>query len=423
MAQLRPFAALRYAAVDSLGAVIAPPYDVISPAEQDELYARDPHNVIRLELARGGTDEPLAGRYAHAAETLRLWRRRNVLGRDPFPAFYPYEERFPTPTGDRSRKGVFVTVRLHDWSEGVVLPHERTRPKPKADRRELLHTCRTQFSPIFSLFDDRDGLVRELLDDGTRGVPIACAQVRPGTSSEIAPSHQLWQLGDRAGQQLTELFRARQLFIADGHHRYETALEYRDERRHALNSPDPEAPHEYVMMLLVPALDRGLVVLPTHRMVTLAAPIEPSEWKRRFHVEVGEATSGAALYAELQRRGRDLPVFAALGVEPGKVYWLSLRQPPADWDASPSWRDLDVGLLQRLVVEPLEHAHAQVEFTRDPDEALAHAEADARHVSFLLNATGVEQILAVASAGEKMPEKSTYFAPKVATGLVMYPLA
>src|SRR5687767_14143733 len=160
MAQLRPFAALRYAAVDSLGAVIAPPYDVISEAEQDALYARDPHNVIRLELARGGTDEPLAGRYAHAAETLRLWRRRNVLGRDPSPAYYPYEERFPTPAGDRSRMGVFVTVRLHEWSERVVLPHERTRPKPKADRRELLHTCRTQFSPIFSLFDDGDGRVR-----------------------------------------------------------------------------------------------------------------------------------------------------------------------------------------------------------------------------------------------------------------------
>jgi uncharacterized protein (DUF1015 family) len=420
--QLRPFAALRYAAVDSLGAVIAPPYDVISEAQQGELYARDPHNVIRLELARGGTDEPLAGRYAHAAETLRQWRRRNVLGRDPFPAFYAYEERFPTASGDRTRKGIFASVRLHDWAERVVLPHERTRPKPKADRRELLHTCRVQFSPIFSLFEDPGGSTRELLDECTRGVPIACAQVRPGGAGEIAPSHQLWQLDDRAAARMSELFRDRQLFIADGHHRYETALDYRDERRLALNVHDPEAPHEYVMMLLVPADDPGLVVLPTHRMLTLEGRLDTTEWRRRFHVEVGDAASGAALYAELQRRGRDLAVFAALGVEPGKVYWLTLKHPPADWDAPPTWRDLDVGLLQRLVVEPLEHAHAQVEFTRDPDEALAHAEADARHVSFLLNATGVEQILAVASAGDRMPEKSTYFAPKVATGLVMYPL-
>ena len=422
MAQLRPFAALRYAAVDSLGAVIAPPYDVISEAEQAELYARDPHNVIRLELARGGTDEPLAGRYAHAAETLRQWRRRNVLGRDPFPAFYAYEERFPTPAGDRSRKGFFATVRLCDWDERVVLPHERTRPKPKADRRELLHTCRTQFSPIFSLFSDGDGQVRELLNDETRGVPIACAQVRPGGAGEIAPSHQLWQLGERASEALIELFRDRQLFIADGHHRYETALEYRDERRHAVAVTDPEAPYEYVMMLLVPAEDPGLVVLPTHRLVTLAGPLDTSDWWRRFHVEIGEATSGADVYAELPRRGRDVPVFAALGVEPGRVHWLTLKHPPSDWDAPPTWRDLDVGLLQRLVVEPLEHAQAEVEFTRDPDEALRHAESDPRHLSFLLNATGVEQILAVASAGDRMPEKSTYFAPKVATGLVMYPL-
>ncbi|HEV8632877.1 MAG TPA: DUF1015 domain-containing protein [Chloroflexota bacterium] len=432
MLQLRPFAALRYAAVDSLGAVIAPPYDVISPAQQDELYARDPHNVIRLELSRGGTDEPLAGRYAHAAEALRTWRRRNVLGRDPFPVYYPYEERFPTPRGDRIRRGVFATVRLHPWSDGVIRPHERTRPKPKADRRELLHTCRTQFSPVFSLFEDARGAVRELLEESMRGVPVACAQVRPGAAGEIATSHQLWQMTGSPAERLTELFRDKQLYIADGHHRYETALDYRDERRHALNRVDPDAPYEFVMMLLVAADDPGLVVLPTHRMVALPLPLDPpaarSAWARYFEVESAPLPNGRrpgeAVYAELQRRGRDLPVFAALGVQPGRVDWLTLRHPPARWDAPATWRELDVGLLQRLVVEPLEHGQpgTSVEFTRDPDEALAHAEADERNAAFLLNATGVDQILAVARAGDRMPEKSTYFAPKVATGLVMYPL-
>jgi uncharacterized protein (DUF1015 family) len=432
MVQLRPFPALRYAAVDSLGAVIAPPYDVISPTQQEELYARDPHNVIRLELARGGTDEALAGRYAHAAETLRTWRRRNVLGRDPFPAYYPYEERFPTPRGDRIRKGVFATVRLHPWSDGVVRPHERTRPKPKADRRELLHTCRTQFSPVFSLFEDESGAVRELLEEGTRGVPIACAQVRPGAAGEIATSHQLWQMRGDEAERLTERFRDKELYIADGHHRYETALDYRDERRLALNRVDPEAPYEFVMMLLVPAEDPGLIVLPTHRMVALPRPLDPralaSDWRRHFALDVAPLPNGSrpgeAVYAELQRRGRDLPVFAALGVEPRTVHWLTLRHPPAQWDGPPTWRELDVGLLQRLVVEPLEHDQpgTSVEFTRDPDEALAHAEADERHVALLLNATGVEQILSAARAGDRMPEKSTYFAPKVATGLVMHPL-
>src|SRR5919201_1855627 len=332
MVQLRPFAALRYAAVDSLGAVIAPPYDVITPGQQEELYARDPHNVIRLELARGGTEEPLAGRYAHAAETLRTWRRRNVLGRDPFPAYYPYEERFPTASGDRIRRGVFATVRLHPWSDGVVRPHERTRPKPKADRRELLHTCRTQFSPVFSLFEDHSGAVRELLDQGARGVPITCAQVRPGAAGEIATSHQLWQMTGPPAERLTELFRDRQLYIADGHHRYETALDYRDERRLALNRVDPDAPYEFVMMLLVAADDPGLVVLPTHRMVALPRPVDPIElrstWARSFSVESAPLPNGGrpgqAVYAELQRRGRDLPVFAALGLEADRVDWLTL---------------------------------------------------------------------------------------------------
>jgi uncharacterized protein (DUF1015 family) len=304
--------------------------------------------------------------------------------------------------------------------------------KPKADRRELLHTCRTQFSPVFSLFEDQSGAVRELLAEASRGVPIACAQVRPGAAGEIATSHQLWQMTSTAADRLTEAFRDRELYIADGHHRYETALDYRDERRLALNRVDPDAPYEYVMMLLVPAEDPGLIVLPTHRMLQLPAPVDPpalsAAWRRHFAVEAAPLPNGGrpgeAVYAELQRRGRDLPVFAALGVEPGTVHWLTLRHPPAAWDGPPAWRELDVGLLQRLVVEPLEHDQSgtSVEFTRDPDEALAHGRADPRNLALLLNATGVDQILSVARAGDRMPEKSTYFAPKVATGLVMHPL-
>src|SRR5262249_40687677 len=138
MVPIRPFGALRYAAVDDLGAVLAPPYDVVSPDEQEQLHERDPHNVVRLELARGGTEEPTAGRYAAACDTLRHWRRRNVLGHDTRLAYYPYEERFATPAGERVRRGFFATVRLHPWPDRIVLPHERTRPKEKPDRLGLL---------------------------------------------------------------------------------------------------------------------------------------------------------------------------------------------------------------------------------------------------------------------------------------------
>src|SRR5262245_8795755 len=168
----------------------------------------------------------MAGRYAHAAETLHQWRRQNVVGRDARPAYYPYEERF----GGLTRRGFFATVRLHPWSDGVVLPHERTRPKPKADRRELLHACRTQFSPIFSLFADRDGAVRELLAQVARDEAVACAQTEAPVFGEIARGHLLWRSEGRLADELTKRLADKQLFIADGHHRYETALDYRDEQ-------------------------------------------------------------------------------------------------------------------------------------------------------------------------------------------------
>jgi uncharacterized protein (DUF1015 family) len=221
----------------------------------------------------------------------------------------------------------------------------------------------------------------------------------------------------------------KQLFIADGHHRYETALDYRDERRRAEADWSPDAPYEHVMMLLMPVEDPGLVVLPTHRLVTLGCGVDApgvlAAWRRQFHVEAQPLPPrGAAVGDELARRGREGHVFAALGVEPGVVHYLTLRVPPEDWPHAATWRDLDVGLLTALIVDPLTDRRpgAQVEFTRDPDEAIRHGSASRRNLSFLLNATGVEQILTVARARDPMPEKSTYFLPKVATGLVMYPL-
>ena len=432
MAEIRPFAALRYAAVDDLGAVLAPPYDVISPEDQEALHAQDPHKVIRLELARGGTEEPLAGRYAHAPQTLPQWRRRNVLGRDPRPALYPYEEVFdggvPSGPGERTRRGVFAAVRLHPWDDGVVLPHEHTRPKPKADRRELLHTCRTQFSPIFCLYDDADGQIGAALDEAMVERGANCAQVRSAVSGEIARSHMLWRTDGELADRIARLFADRHIYIADGHHRYETALEYRDERRHALNRVDPDAPHEFVMTLLVAADDPGLLVLPTHRMIGMDCPIDAREllasWRRWFDVEEAPLPPARELSAELARRGRERHVFAAVGVAPERVHWLTLRAPPATWDKPESWRDLDVGLLEALIVEPLARScgSAEVEYTRDPADAIAKVRNGEQRLALMLNATSVQQVLAVARAGEKMPAKSTYFMPKVATGLVMYPL-
>jgi len=425
--EVRPFQAVRYAAVDSLGSVIAPPYDVISPSEQDALYERDPHNVIRLELARGSSDEPLAGRYAFAAESLRLWRRRNILGRDSTPAMYPYEERFRTPNGDLTRRGVFAIVRLRPWEDGAILPHERTRPRPKADRLELLHTCRTQFSPIFSLYEDPDGTIQELLHRACRGVPIACAQVRPGASPEIAENHQLWRVTGGDAERLGALFAHRELFIADGHHRYETALEYLNERQHTAGFGDSDHPARFVMMLLVSVEDPGLRVLPTHRMVSLPSD---APWDDPFHSElfacegVPSDVSDDDLYRGLLARRSEGPIFGVVGPGEGRIRYARVRRIPEPWSAPATWRELDVGLLQTFVIDTLEQGHpgTEIAFTRDPGEARRHAQSDPARMSVLVAPTDVRHIVQVARARERMPEKSTYFAPKVATGMVMYRL-
>ncbi|HUH02457.1 MAG TPA: DUF1015 domain-containing protein, partial [Kofleriaceae bacterium] len=341
------------------------------------------------------------------------------------------EERFGGPGAERTRRGFFAAVRLHPWEDRVVLPHERTRPKPKADRRELLHTCRTQFSPIFSLFEDPTGEIGEVLARAARTQPIACAQVPPGTSAEVAASHLLWRMDDSLAERLSELLAPRPLFIADGHHRYETALDYRDERRQALAICDPNAPYELTLMLLVSANDPGLIVLPTHRLVAMPEHAGAADllhgWRREFEIEREPIPPGAGagvwLATETGHRGCDSRCFAVVGLEPGMVHWLRLRQTPAEWPHPPTWRDLDVGLLEALIVEPLKRRfpETQVEFTRDANEAVRHAAGPARF-SVLLNPTTVDQVLAVAQAGDRMPEKSTYFWPKVATGMVMYPL-
>lgn len=431
MAEIRPLAALRYIAVDDLGAVLAPPYDVVSPTQQAQLYRQDRHNVIRLELARPAPRAGEVGRYERARRTLADWRRHNVLGLDADPTFYVYEEQFSLAGHAHRRRGIFAAVRLHEWDERIVLPHEHTRPKPKADRLSLLRACQTQFSPIFGLIDDPAGDVRSILASAASEVPLACADTRTSATGEIADRHLLWRVDAATAAHLTVHLRDRLVFIADGHHRYETALDYRAERRRATGAIDPAASFEHVLMLLVPAQDPGLRVLPTHRLLTLPSPIDADAlealWGAHFAIEhrkLPRGRSAATASERMLASGAGERAFVVLGLRSDVATILHLRQPPVAWHAPATWRELDVGLLQALVVEPLvrQAPGAEVEFTRDIGEALVHARGD-RGLALLLNPVGVQQILDVARAGDRMPEKSTYFFPKVATGLVMYPLA
>ena len=431
MAEVRPFTALRYIAIDNLGDVLSPPYDVISSAEQEGLYRRDPHNVIRLELALGDQDQSAAGRYAQAAETQSDWRHQNVLGRDGVPAIYLYEETFTLAGSTQTRSGFFAAVRLHPWEDNVVLAHERTRPKPKADRLAMLNAGRTQFSPLFALFDDPDGSIRSLMAGLRVGDPNACADIKHPVGAEMATGHRLWRVEGEAANALCAALADQPIYMADGHHRYETALSYRDARLATGEILTDESPANYVLMLLAAAEEPGLIVLPTHRLVRFSAPVDADAlrraWSLWFDIEekalgVGSGV-GDPITDELIARGAKQPTFAVLDAEKDRVWFLELARQPSEWHAPEIWRSLDVGLLESLIVEDIQERDPDVsiEFTRSVEEAVSFGN-DPQCISIILNATTIQQVLSVARAGDRMPEKSTYFSPKVATGMVMFPL-
>ena len=393
MAVIRPLAGLRYdpAHVGDVGLVLAPPYDVISPAEQTALYGRSPQNVVRLILPR----EPDRG--AASARTLRAWVESGVLVREPQPAIYLYSQQFSLPDGStRRRDGIICRLRLEDFSRGIVRPHERTLPGPKADRLAILRATGANLSPIMGLYDRPGEPVRELVGAAALGPPVI----------DVSSWHQLWAITDATViERVTAALVDETVIIADGHHRYETALAYRDEQQ------GNEAAG-YVLAYLANMEEEGVVILPTHRLVPGPLSLEPAvleaRLRERFTVEplpaVGRRSPGEIDCLLPHRRVR-------LRARPEATARLA-HLPPA-------LRTLDVSLLHGLVLGPLLRVEtARLAFTHEDEEA-AEAVADGRAAAaFLLNPPTMTEVRAVCLAGELMPEKSTYFFPKLATGLV-----
>ncbi len=262
MADVRPVPGIRYAPGIDLAAVVTPPYDVISPDDQARYYERAPENIIRLELGRDKPgDDELDNRYTRAATTFADWRLRGVLQQDA-PALYLYEQRFHALGGERRRLSLLARVRIEPWEEGVILPHERTLSKPKSDRLKLIRATAATLSPIMSLYDDPRGALAKLLAKPLKRAPAVAFH------DEAGEEHRLWIVRDEALiAKVGAFFRDRQLYIADGHHRYETALAYREELREARRELPPEDAANFTLMALSAIEDPGLVVLPTHRIV------------------------------------------------------------------------------------------------------------------------------------------------------------
>ena len=388
MADVRPLAALRYdpVRVGDVADVIAPPYDVITPEEQEALYARSPWNVIRLILPRE------EDRGASAARTLRAWIDQRVLVRDREPALYLYAQEYTLPDGSRRRRdGVLCRLRLEAFARGVVRPHERTLPGPKADRLRILRATGANLSAIFGLYARPGEPVRALLDAADPGPPLL----------DVGGWHQLWRITDPGRiDRFARALASETIIIADGHHRYETALAYRDEQR------GNEAAR-WVLAYLANMEEEGVVILPTHRLIRGCVPADvESRLSRSFTLRSAD--------------GRRAPGEIDC-VLPGRKLRLSPRAAALDLlgDLPPVLRGLEVELLRRAILDPILGVDAgALEFTHDDEEAVAAVASGRAAAAFLVNAPTIGQVREVCLAGELMPEKSTYFYPKIASGLV-----
>ncbi len=430
MPLVRPFRGLLYdpAVVGPLESVVAPPYDVIGREEQDRLYEASPYNVIRLDLARE------SDRYGVASRTFAEWRERGVLARDREPAFYLYAQRHRWKSAEEhERYGFFTRLRLEEFSSGKVLPHERTLASAKADRLALQRACRANLSSIFGLYSAPGFSLAETARGVIERPPWADFTDRAGVR------HRLWRLTDPAVQRaLEERLERRTVYIADGHHRYETALRYRREMQEETGRRGGEEPFDYLLAYLVNMDEPGLVVLPTHRLLRrlpIAATALLERLRACFRVEpVARSAGRRAFFERLRPRAAgERRIGAALR---GEDSWFVLVTRDGDNDArlegSTALRRLDVTLLHGLVLEGVTSllgldAHREAEagrlvYTKDDDEAVEGVESGEFAAAFLLNATRVDEVRAVSEAGETMPEKSTYFYPKIATGLVFHSL-
>jgi uncharacterized protein (DUF1015 family) len=436
MADVRPLPGIRYADEAHLAALVTPPYDVISPEAQARYYERDPHNIIRLELGRDEPgDDELDNRYTRAAAAFAEWRRDGVLRQDE-PSFYLYEQRFTSGAQSYTRTSLLARVRLEPWDAGVILPHERTLSKPKDDRLKLTRACAATLSPIMSLYDDRAGELASLL--GT----LRTQPPRAAFSDDAGEEHLLWVArNDALAAQIGAFFADRLLYIADGHHRYETALTYRDEVRALRPDLAEDDAVNFTLMGLSGLDDPGLVVLPTHRILrdldAARLAVLDEALAANFASEPLDGDSAAWMRA-LAAAGESGTAFVPVRPDGARLIRLTdaggmamLDVHGDDVGASAAWRTLDIAVLHALVLEAAlgvtpdaVRAGNHVTYTRDAEAATAavRAGSDSAQLAVLLNATPPAAIRDVAGAGDRMPQKSTYFYPKLTTGLVINPL-
>ena len=417
MTRTRAFRSLRYdpARVD-LGRVVVPPYDVIAAEEREGFFARDPHNAIRLELTRD-VEEEASTDYAQVRETLEAWQREAVLIRDDKPALYALRQSFQGSDGSAlTREGFFALLHLEDYARGIVRPHELTMAGPKADRLKLLRATRANLSVVFLLYEDRSDALRSLLARAFEEAAIGKAEDASGAV------HQLAELSDpEAVRRVCDFLSERSTVIADGHHRYETALAYRDEQRAAGKGSGDDAPHEWLLAYFANAYAPGTLLLPIHRLVVAAEvpgaerwDSRLSEWTRKC-VRLDSADALPALLAEHLEPLADRHAFA-LDDASGEV--TIFQRSRADGD------DLTVRLIHRDVIEGVfgidddAVRKGALAFPKSALQTARDLRAGRGRAALYLNPLSPDDVFQVTGKGEVLPQKSTFFFPKLPTGLV-----
>ena len=405
-----PFRGLRYnpAKVEKIENVIAPPYDVIKPEERFVLEARHPANIIRLILSQPHKDDTDGvNQYTRAAARMNRWISDGTLVRDATPRYYIYDQSFNAPDGKNyTRRALIGLVKLEPFENRVILPHEKTHAGPKADRLNLMRECHANLSPIFLLYADPNGDIEQIMESFTD--EHAPAIDSPET---FGSTHQLWCLDDaERNREIQTLFASKPLLIADGHHRYETALAFQDEMAHTGSSG-----YGYMMMNLVRMESPGLAVLAIHRLLHTLSEEQIARVIAKLPevFKVHEVDTQADLMAKLEALKGQSP---SVGMyTPDDTYRLLIPH-------SITPKQLDVTLVQETLIRNLfqiETAAEHLSYTAYADDAIAHVKGGADRAALLMNPTPVEQVLEVAMAGLTMPQKSTYFYPKMATGFVL----
>lgn len=427
MAEIAPFRGIHYnTEMVPLDRVVGPPYDLLNADQQAALYAESPYNFVRIMLNRAEAgDGPDNNPYTRAGGFLNQWLESGVLLEDPAPAFYLYRQEFTNPADGRrtTRSGLFCAIRLEPYEAGVVLPHEETRTKAKEDRLNLMRATGANPEPIFGLYEDEQGELNALYDRIAAGAPFLEAR----SDGDL---HRVWRAEDPAIIEQARRFLApRRVWIADGHHRYETGLAYRDERRAGEPGTDPR-PYDYLLIVLTSFTDPGIVVLPTHRLVKNVPESRLADLylqlQRYFDIEPVHPDRLAE-----RMEGNPAEGVHRFGLLMRDKAWVLILRDPSIMDSAVEghadcWKRLDVSILQALVLERSLGIPAaslattpDIGYTRDLKEAFERVASGEYQIALLLNLPSADEVRQVAAAGDKMPPKSTFFYPKLWSGLLL----